>query len=111
MGGYYYFSPSAYAKASLNEQKIMIGDILFLLTHTMYPDMASKITLLLLQMDNSKLLPLLENNVSLCAGIEEALVLLESRDVMESILKMCEGGVPKSWRRKASATITSSSST
>jgi len=54
----------------------MLGERLFPLIHSMYPDMASKITGMLLELDNSELLHMLEYRESLKAKVDPRVSLL-----------------------------------
>lgn len=51
--------------APIQEQKQMLGERLFPLIHAMYPKSAGKITGMLLEIDNSELLHMLEHHESL----------------------------------------------
>lgn len=68
---------SMLAAAPLQEQKQMLGERLFPLIHRMYPDLAGKITGMLLEIDNSELLHMLEHNESLKAKVEEAFAVIQ----------------------------------
>ena len=69
---------SALASASPAEQKNMLGERLYPLIHQSQPDLAGKITGMLLEMDNSELLHLLESPEALNSKISEALHVLEA---------------------------------
>ena len=57
------------ADAPQQEQKQMLGERLFPLIQGMYPDLAGKITGMLLEIDNSELLHMLESKESLEAKV------------------------------------------
>mmetsp|Transcript_11772 Transcript_11772/g.35453 ORF Transcript_11772/g.35453 Transcript_11772/m.35453 type:complete len:153 (-) Transcript_11772:113-571(-) len=67
---------SALASASNQEQKQMLGERLFPLIQKPYPELAGKITGMLLEMDNSELLHLLEDETALKTKVEEAVSVL-----------------------------------
>lgn len=69
---------SMLAAAPPQEQKQMLGERLFPLIQRMYPDMAGKITGMLLEIDNSELLHMLEHSESLKAKVEEAVAVLQA---------------------------------
>lgn len=61
------------ATAPPQEQKQMLGERLFPLISTMFPDLAGKITGMLLEIDNSELLHMLESQESLEAKVSRIL--------------------------------------
>lgn len=67
---------SMLAAAQPAEQKQMLGERLFPLIEQMYPALAGKITGMLLEIDNSELLHMLEHNESLKSKVEEAVAVL-----------------------------------
>lgn len=68
---------SALASATGQEQKQMLGERLFPLIADPYPELAGKITGMLLEMDNSELLHLLEDQTALNTKVKEAVKVLE----------------------------------
>jgi polyadenylate-binding protein len=67
---------SMLAAALPADQKQMLGERLFPLIESMYPNLAGKITGMLLEIDNSELLHMLEHNESLKSKVEEAVAVL-----------------------------------
>ncbi|XP_065775861.1 polyadenylate-binding protein 1-like isoform X2 [Muntiacus reevesi] len=74
---------SMLAAAPLHEQKQMIGERLFPLVHNVHAHLAGKITGMLLEIDNSELLLMLESPESLNAKVEEALAVLQAHQATE----------------------------
>lgn len=68
---------SALASAPLSMQKQVLGENLFPLVSNYHPTLAGKITGMMLEMDNSELLILLENEEQLKKKIDEALIVLQ----------------------------------
>lgn len=75
---------SMLAAAQPQEQKQMLGERLFPLIQVMYPDLAGKITGMLLEIDNSELLHMLESRESLKAKVEEAVAVLQAHQAKAS---------------------------
>ena len=61
---------SMLAAAPPQEQKQMLGERLFPLIQNMYPDLAGKITGMLLEIDNSELVHMLEHQESLKSKVK-----------------------------------------
>lgn len=74
---------SMLAAAPPQEQKQMLGERLFPLIQTLYPEMAGRITGMLLEIDNSELLHMLESRESLKAKLEEAFAVLQAHQAKE----------------------------
>uniref|UniRef100_A0A4W3IVA9 Polyadenylate-binding protein n=1 Tax=Callorhinchus milii TaxID=7868 RepID=A0A4W3IVA9_CALMI len=69
---------SMLAAAPPQEQKQMLGERLFPLIQNMHPSLAGKITGMLLEIDNSELLHMLESPESLRSKVEEAVAVLQA---------------------------------
>jgi len=65
------------AAAPVEQQKQLLGERLFPLIHNLQPELAGKITGMLLEMDNTELLVLLESTESLTAKVDEAVAVLK----------------------------------
>lgn len=76
-GGQEPLSASALAAAHPNDQKQILGERLFPLIHDKYPSAAGKITGMLLEMDNSDILHMLEDRDALQQRMEEAVAVLQ----------------------------------
>ncbi|BFZ21618.1 hypothetical protein BsWGS_24657 [Bradybaena similaris] len=74
---------SMLAAAPPQEQKQMLGERLFPLIQRMYPELAGKITGMLLEIDNSELLHMLESHESLKLKVEEAVAVLQAHQAKE----------------------------
>lgn len=83
------------AAAPLQEQKQMLGERLFPLIQRMHPDLAGKITGMLLEIDNSELLHMLESTESLKAKVEEAVAVLQAHQAKESAHQQAAAAVKK----------------
>lgn len=75
------------AAADTQEQKQMLGERLFPLIARMYSDLAGKITGMLLEIDNSELLHMLEHHESLKAKVEEAVAVLQAHQAKQAASK------------------------
>jgi polyadenylate-binding protein len=69
---------SMLAAAPPQEQKQMLGERLFPLIQGMYPELAGKITGMLLEIDNSELVHMLEHGESLKGKVDEAVAVLQA---------------------------------
>jgi len=74
---------SMLASAAPQEQKQMLGERLFPLIQRMYPDLAGKITGMLLEIDNSELLHMLEHHEALKAKVDEAVAVLQAHQAKQ----------------------------
>ncbi|XP_016060275.1 PREDICTED: polyadenylate-binding protein 1-like, partial [Miniopterus natalensis] len=74
---------SMLAAAPPYKQKQMIGERLYPLIYDVYAQLAGKITGMLLEIDNSELLLMLESPESLNAKVEEALAVLQAHQAAE----------------------------
>jgi polyadenylate-binding protein len=72
---------SALAAADPAQQKRVIGERLYLLVKAQQPQLAGKITGMLLEMDNGELLHLLESPQALTEKLEEAMHVLNGHDL------------------------------
>merc|ERR1719419_1038670 len=70
-------NPAALASADPTQQKQMIGEKIFPLIQAVEPRLAGKITGMLLEMDNTELLHLIESQEALMSKINEALTVLK----------------------------------
>lgn len=78
---------SMLAAAPPQEQKQMLGERLFPLIQQSHADLAGKITGMLLEIDNSELLHMLENQQALKAKMEEAVAVLQAHQAKENDVK------------------------
>uniref|UniRef100_UPI00398EF985 embryonic polyadenylate-binding protein A-like n=1 Tax=Pristiophorus japonicus TaxID=55135 RepID=UPI00398EF985 len=69
------------------EQTQMLGERLYPLIHGMHPALAGKITGMLLEIDNSELLHMLESQESLRSKVEEAVAVLQAHQVKDTVQK------------------------
>lgn len=72
------------ASAPPQEQKQILGERLFPLIRRMAPSLAGKVTGMLLEIDNSELLHMLESPESLKAKVEEAVAVLHAHQAKEA---------------------------
>uniref|UniRef100_A0AAX7SU78 Polyadenylate-binding protein n=1 Tax=Astatotilapia calliptera TaxID=8154 RepID=A0AAX7SU78_ASTCA len=86
---------SMLAAAPPQEQKQMLGERLFPLIQNMHPSLAGKITGMLLEIDNSELLHMLESPESLRSKVDEAVAVLQAHQAKEAAQKSSTpAGVP-----------------
>ncbi|KAF6100499.1 poly(A) binding protein cytoplasmic 1 [Phyllostomus discolor] len=87
---------SMLASAPPQEQKQMLGERLFPLIQNMHPTLAGKITGMLLEIDNSELLHMLESPESLRSKVDEAVAVLQAHQAKEAAQKAVNSatGVP-----------------
>nr|XP_023669895.1 polyadenylate-binding protein 1-like [Paramormyrops kingsleyae] len=78
---------SMLASAPPQEQKQMLGERLFPLIQSMHPSLAGKITGMLLELDNSELLHMLESPESLRSKVDEAVAVLQAHQAKEAAQK------------------------
>jgi len=83
VGGQEPLTTTMLARASLQEQKQMLGERLFPLIQNIYPDLAGKITGMLLEMENSEILHMLESAEALRAKVDEALAVIQMHTAKE----------------------------
>jgi polyadenylate-binding protein len=76
-------TPAGLASATPQEQKQMLGERLFPLIQQMQPELAGKITGMLLEIDNTELLHMLESRESLKAKVEEAIAVLQAHQAKQ----------------------------
>merc|ERR1712062_623276 len=79
---------SMLAQAPPSEQKQMLGERLFPLIQTWHSELAGKITGMLLEIDNSELVHMLEHPESLKSKVEEAVVVLQAHKQQSDDPKM-----------------------
>ncbi|XP_048097462.1 embryonic polyadenylate-binding protein-like isoform X4 [Alosa alosa] len=78
---------SMLASAPLMEQKQLLGERLYPLIYALHPSLAGKITGMLLEIDNSELLHMLESPESLHSKVEEAVAVLQAHQAKELATK------------------------
>lgn len=74
---------SLLANAKPQEQKQILGERLYPMIERMHPNLAGKITGMLLEIENSELLHMIEDNEALKAKVEEAVAVLQVHRVKE----------------------------
>ncbi|XP_066558161.1 polyadenylate-binding protein 1-like isoform X4 [Amia ocellicauda] len=74
---------SMLASAPMMEQKQLLGERLYPLIQAMHPALAGKITGMLLEIDNSELLHMLESPESLHSKVDEAVAVLQAHQAKE----------------------------
>uniref|UniRef100_A0A061S9W0 Polyadenylate-binding protein n=1 Tax=Tetraselmis sp. GSL018 TaxID=582737 RepID=A0A061S9W0_9CHLO len=79
------------ANATAEQQKQMLGERLFPLVQSFQPNLAGKITGMLLDLDNTELLVLLESNDELRLKVEEAMAVLRQHGAIPEEAKAAEG--------------------
>jgi polyadenylate-binding protein len=84
VGGQESLTANTLATATPTEQKQMIGERLFPLVQEYQPHSAGKITGMLLEIDNSELLHMLESRELLCGKVEEAVQVLQAHQAKEA---------------------------
>lgn len=86
---------SLLATATPSEQKQMIGERLFPLVQDYQPHLAGKITGMLLEIDNTELLHMLESRDLLRAKVEEAVQVLQAHQAKEAATTAVGAGAEK----------------
>lgn len=81
---------SLLANATASEQKQILGERLFPLIERMYPHLAGKITGMLLEIENSELLHMLEDSSSLKAKVDEAVAVLQAHQAKQTVAQKIE---------------------
>uniref|UniRef100_A0A3Q2Y007 Polyadenylate-binding protein n=1 Tax=Hippocampus comes TaxID=109280 RepID=A0A3Q2Y007_HIPCM len=82
---------SMLASAPPQEQKQMLGERLFPLIQAMHANLAGKITGMLLEIDNSELLHMLESHESLRSKVEEAVAVLQAHQAKKDATQKVGG--------------------
>lgn len=77
---------SMLAAAPPQEQKQMLGERLFPLIQHLHPHLTGKITGMLLEIDNSELLHMLEHKESLKAKVDEAVAVLQAHQAKQAVV-------------------------
>ncbi|KAF7653931.1 hypothetical protein LDENG_00076900 [Lucifuga dentata] len=85
---------SMLAAAPPQEQKQMLGERLFPLIQAMHANLAGKITGMLLEIDNSELLHMLESHESLRSKVEEAVAVLQAHQAKKDATQKVSSMAP-----------------
>ncbi|GMH35378.1 hypothetical protein BSKO_03246 [Bryopsis sp. KO-2023] len=80
-------APQSLSAASPRQQKVMLGERLYPLVHSLQPDRAAKVTGMLLEMDNAEILLLIENPGALASKVEEAVGVLGDHGLLDAKAK------------------------
>lgn len=72
------------------DQKQILGERLYPVVEKMYPDMAGKITGMLLEIDNHELIRMIENQDSLRAKVEEAIAVLQAHQASKNKIAIAQ---------------------
>ena len=80
----YEIDPLVLAQTSAADQKQMLGERLFPLIQQTHPDLAGKITGMLLELDNSEVLHMLEFRDALRARVDDAVNVLQAHQARET---------------------------
>lgn len=94
-GGQEQLTASILATSTVSEQKQMIGERLFPLVQSHQPQLAGKITGMLLEIDNTELLHMLESQDLLSAKVEEAVQVLQAHQAKEAAAQAAGTAVEK----------------
>uniref|UniRef100_A0A3B5BAB7 Polyadenylate-binding protein n=1 Tax=Stegastes partitus TaxID=144197 RepID=A0A3B5BAB7_9TELE len=78
---------SMLAAAPLMDQKQLLGERLYPLIHGLHPNLAGKITGMLLEIDNTELLHMLESPESLNLKVDEAIAVLQAHQAKQCSTK------------------------
>ncbi|XP_034446037.1 embryonic polyadenylate-binding protein-like isoform X2 [Hippoglossus hippoglossus] len=85
--GYEPLTASMLAAAQPMDQKQLLGERLYPMIHALHPSLAGKITGMLLEIDNSELLHMLELPESLHSKVDEAIAVLQAHQAKECSTK------------------------
>ncbi|CAG9772956.1 unnamed protein product [Ceutorhynchus assimilis] len=77
-----------YAQVAPQETKQILGEQLFKIVEKLHPELAGKITGMLLEIDNSELVHMIKNQESLRARVEEAIAVLEAHKQLSTTKKV-----------------------